>query len=174
LIAIVAQAQLPPTVGYLATYNNPLAGIGAGIGFGQPFGKKLALNSKLKVFPGLGNNIQEASFGIDLNIHPIKKYYQQLLSPYVVIGVNAGYWFNYVNTLNTRAKQLSIIPNTGLGLEIKIGEAKIYSEFTLNPILGESFSEIGIRLSNTERFNRNRRLKNSTRSLKCPPGKKRK
>lgn len=151
-----AHAQLIKNIGLTANYNHGVKNVGLGLRYYAPLSEKLSLVPQIRYQPAF-NTIHEAYAGLMLHY---SIYENSSLGIYALAGGELNYWFNYVATVNPKAKKVNALPQLGVGIQIPFNKLTVFTELKYNPIWNETFSELGIR------FTPNGRRKN--KQLKCP------
>jgi hypothetical protein len=171
--SITASAQEKWALGPLVSYNFALKSQGIGFRATIPLTQKIILNPQVKYFPNI-NPIEELYAGLNVQYVLIGTQKERSYnksehiggkpSLYVTAGVDYNNWLNYdpnAPTVNTKATNLNILPNIGLGTVIGGSKLRLFAEAKYNVLWNESFGEVGFLIypSNFKRKNK---------SLACP------
>lgn len=77
--------------------------------------------------------------------HGHKARYEPFLpNIYLIAGVSYNKWINYVETLNSNAKQENLLPEAGVGISIGDYPLQFFAEGKYNPTWKEGLVELGV------------------------------
>jgi len=153
LVSTTIYAQDKVSFGASLMYNFPLNTIGAGLRSQIPITNRLILTPDIKYAPKF-NQIHELYAGLNfqfLLITSIKNisYKKSRVEPqkpnlYITAGAEYNHWFNYINSINSKANKQNVLPKVGLGTSYGSHITRFFAEIKYNILWDEAYTEVGL------------------------------
>jgi hypothetical protein len=146
-------AQDKLSFGVSVMHNFPLNTNGVGIRSQIPLTNRLIVVPNIKYAPAF-NKIHELYAGLNLHILIISSakktsYQKSRIEPqkpnlYIIAGADYNHWFNYINSINLKAKKDNILPQIGIGTSFGSLTIRFFAEAKYNILWKETYAEVGV------------------------------
>ncbi|MFY7911939.1 MAG: hypothetical protein ACOVO2_20415 [Emticicia sp.] len=153
LLSTTIYAQDKVSFGASLMYNFPLNTIGVGIRSQIPVTNRITLTPDVKYAPKF-NQIHELYAGLNVHLLLITStknisYQRSRVEPqkpnlYITAGAEYNQWFNYINSINSQAKEKNILPKIGLGTSFGSHITRFFAEIKYNFLWDEAYTEAGL------------------------------
>jgi hypothetical protein len=153
LISTSTYAQDKVSFGASLMYNFPLNTVGVGIRSQIPINNRLVVVPDIKYAPKF-NDIHELYAGLNVHFLLITSsknisYQRSRIEPqkpnlYITAGAEYNQWFNYINSINTKANKQNVLPKVGLGTSFGSHITRFFAEIKYNILWDEAYAEAGL------------------------------
>lgn len=153
LVSISTYAQDKVSFGASLMYNFPLNTMGVGIRSQIPINNRIILAPDIKYAPKF-NQIHELYAGLNLHLLLITStknisYQRNRVEPqkpnlYITAGAEYNQWFNYINSVNSKANKHNLLPKIGLGTSFGSHITRFFAEVKYNILWDETYAEVGL------------------------------
>lgn len=153
LVSTSTYAQDKVSFGASVMYNFPLNTIGVGIRSQIPINNRITLTPDIKYAPKF-NDIHELYAGINVHLLLITStknisYQRSRVEPqkpnlYIIAGAEYNQWFNYINSINSKANKQNVLPKIGLGTSFGSHITRFFAEVKYNTLWDEAYAEAGL------------------------------
>lgn len=153
LISTTIYAQDKVSFGASLMYNFPLNTVGVGIRSQIPLNNRITLVPDVKYAPKF-NQIHELYAGLNVHLLLITStknisYQRSRVEPqkpnlYITAGAEYNQWFNYINSINSKANKQNVLPKVGLGTSFGSHITRFFAEVKYNILWDEAYAEAGL------------------------------
>lgn len=153
LVSTSIYAQDKVSFGASLMYNFPLNTIGVGIRSQIPITNRITLTPDVKYAPKF-NQVHEFYAGLNVHLLLITStknisYQKSRIEPqkpnlYITAGAEYNHWFNYINSINSKAQEKNILPKIGLGTSFGSHFTRFFAEVKYSILWDETYAEAGL------------------------------